>query len=291
NALEIRAISEPAINMLQQILTALPLIFTAGLILVIAYVVGKFVADLVTNILTSIGFDNIFTWLGIRDASETSIPPTNVQPTRYEVPPISTPGIEPATNVQPTRYEVPPISTPGIEPVTPQGGATTSFDTAAVAARTPSEVAVQPRSPSEVVGIVALVGIMLFAALQATEVLGFEALTAVVLGLIAILGRILFGLVVFAVGLYFANLAFRLILSSGTHQANILAQTARIAIIVFVSALALQQIGIASSIVNLAFGLLLGAIAVAVALAFGLGSMDIAAEQVREWLTSFKRRV
>ncbi|MBD0364430.1 MAG: hypothetical protein ICV55_16965, partial [Coleofasciculus sp. C3-bin4] len=47
--------------------------------------------------------------------------------------------------------------------------------------------------------------------------------------------------------------------------------------------------GIASDIVNLAFGLLLGAIAVAIALAFGLGARDIAAGQVREWLDSFKQ--
>jgi len=46
--------------------------------------------------------------------------------------------------------------------------------------------------------------------------------------------------------------------------------------------------GIAPSIVNLAFGLLLGSIAVAIALAFGLGSREIAAEQVREWLNNFK---
>jgi hypothetical protein len=47
--------------------------------------------------------------------------------------------------------------------------------------------------------------------------------------------------------------------------------------------------GIASSIVNLAFGLLLGAVAVAIALAFGLGGRDVAGEQVREWLHSFRQ--
>jgi hypothetical protein len=88
--------------------------------------------------------------------------------------------------------------------------------------------------------------------------------------------------------LYLANLAFSLITSSGSRQSNILGQTARIAIIALVSAMALQQMGIASNIVNLAFGLLLGAIAVAIALAFGLGARDIAAGQVREWLASFK---
>ena len=92
----------------------------------------------------------------------------------------------------------------------------------------------------------------------------------------------------FAVGLFLANLAFNIITSSGDRQSQILGQIARIAIIALVSAMALQQIGVASSIVNLAFGLLLGALAVAIALAFGLGSRDIAAEQVRELLASFK---
>ncbi len=63
------------------------------------------------------------------------------------------------------------------------------------------------QTPLEIVGIVVLVGIMLFATVTATNVLGFEALTVIVSGLILILGRILAGLVVFMVGLYLANLA------------------------------------------------------------------------------------
>jgi hypothetical protein len=97
------------------------------------------------------------------------------------------------------------------------------------------------------------------------------------------------GLVVFAVGLYLANLAFNLIASSGSGQAQILGHAARIAIIAFIGAMALRQIGVATDIVNLAFGLLLGAIAVAIAIAFGWGGKDIASEQMREWLTSFKQ--
>ncbi|HET8917708.1 MAG TPA: hypothetical protein VFN58_06670 [Candidatus Binatia bacterium] len=46
--------------------------------------------------------------------------------------------------------------------------------------------------------------------------------------------------------------------------------------------------GVASDIINLAFGLLLGAIAVAVALAVGLGSRDIAAREVETLIRSMK---
>ncbi|QFS47294.1 mechanosensitive ion channel [Nostoc sphaeroides] len=231
NALRIDAISVPAIAMLQQVLNALPGIFTAVAILIVAYFVGRFVADLVTSILTNLGFNNIFTILGLTTPSRRIV--------------IS------------TESTTPPIPT---------------------------------RTPSEIAGIVALVGIMLFATVAAVNILNIPALTALVSGIVIIFGRILAGLVIFAIGLFLANLAFNIITSSGERQAQILGQVARIAIIALVSAMALQQIGVASDIVNLAFGLLLGAIAVAIALAFGLGGRDIAREQVQEWLNSFKGR-
>ena len=233
--------------MLNQILNALPKIFTAALILVIAYVLGKFVSDLVTNILTSIGFNNVFQWIGV-----------------------------PSPRATRTTTIIIPSET--ADPETPYLGQESGLQPSAVPTRTPSEL----------VGIIVLVGIMLFATITATNILQIEALTLIVGGIIVIAGRILAGLVIFAVGLYLANLAFNLITSSDSRQSKILGQTARIAIIALVSAMALQQMGIAPDIINLAFGLLLGAIAVAIALAFGLGARDIAAGQVREWLDSFK---
>jgi hypothetical protein len=46
--------------------------------------------------------------------------------------------------------------------------------------------------------------------------------------------------------------------------------------------------GIADEIINLAFGLLLGAIAVAVALAFGLGGREAASREIENWRESIK---
>jgi len=240
-ALEIESISLPAVAMLQEVLQAIPDIFTAALILVVAYFVGNFISDLLTNILTGIGFNNIFNWLGLP----------------------FTPGTP--------RQAADPNATVLQE----EGG---------------SGQQMPQRTPSEIVGIVALVGIMLFAAVTATDILGLAALTLIVNEVLLIAGQVLLAVVVFAIGLYFANLAFSLINSSGSRQAGFLAQAARVGIIILVSAMALQQMGIASDIVNLAFGLLLGAIAVAIALAFGLGGRDIAAEQIKEWLNSFKKK-
>ncbi|MDY7015527.1 MAG: mechanosensitive ion channel [Cyanobacteriota bacterium] len=235
NALQIEAISAPAISMLEQILDYLPRLFIAGLIIGLAFVAGRYLADFVTSILAGFGFNNIFSWLGL--------------------------------------------------PVSP------SYPTysATIEDRTPPTPPPSTRTPSEIVGIVVWVGVVLVAALTAVDILGIPALTAVVGGFLTIAARVLVGLVIFAVGLYFATLAFNLIVRSGSRQSRILAQAARIAIIILSGAMALQQMGIASDIVNLAFGLLLGAIAVALAISFGLGGRDVASEQLREWLDSFKR--
>jgi hypothetical protein len=240
NALRIRAISEPAINMLDQVMNLLPKLFAAGVILVLAYIASQYVAELVTNILSGIGFNNLFQWLGIA---------------------------------------APPSKTTTSE--------TSRLDTEQPTVLQPDTVVT--KTPSELAGILAQIAIMLVATLTAVDILRIEALRSVVGVIMVIAGQIFLGLIVFAIGLYLANLAFNLISSTGTRQSKILAQTARISILVLISAMALQQMGVAANIVNLAFGLLVGGIAVAIALAFGLGGRDIAGEQVREWLDSFKK--
>ncbi|NEO53666.1 MAG: mechanosensitive ion channel [Okeania sp. SIO3B5] len=244
DALDIDAITTPAVAMLNDILTFIPKIFFAAVILVVAYFVGRFVSDLITNLLTSIGFNNLFNWLGL-----SSTPPST--------PPSTSSDSDPNATVI-------------------QGEVGTSGTTA--------------RTPSEIAGIVAFVGIILFATVSATQIMELEALTSIVSVVIYIAGQVLYGLVVLAIGLYLANLAYNLISSSGNAQARLLGQLARIGIIVLVSAMALQQMGIAPSIVNLAFGLFMGAMAVAIALAFGLGGRDIASSKIQEWLEQFKNK-
>jgi hypothetical protein len=83
-----------------------------------------------------------------------------------------------------------------------------------------------------------------------------------------------------------ANLASGVVRDSDVGQASLLATLARGAILVFAGAMALRQMGLANEIVNLAFGLLLGAIAVAAALAFGLGGREMASRKLEEWVPS-----
>jgi hypothetical protein len=133
------------------------------------------------------------------------------------------------------------------------------------------------------VGTLVQVAVVWFALIQALELLGFDEVAVLMTELLALAGRILLGLVIFLVGLYLARLAAGAIRSSGVDQPNLLATAAQAAILVLTGAMALRQIGVANEIINLAFGLLLGAIAVAAALAFGLGGREVAGRELERW--------
>ncbi len=219
NALGLDAITEPASNMLNVILTALPGIFAAGLLVAIAYVVGRVVSGLITNVLTGIGFNAILARLGV--------------------------GKEPAEG---------------------------------------------ERTLSEIVGYLVLVGVMLLASMEAAHLLGFTLLADLLAEFTFFAGQVVLGLIIFGIGLYLANLAAEVVKASGAAQAGLLALAARISILVLAGAIALSQMGLAGEIINLAFGVVLGAIGVAVALAFGLGGREIAARELEEWLKSLRSR-
>jgi len=236
-ALEVGAISRPATAMLDQVLRFLPQVFVASAILTIAYFFGQFARDIISGILTGLGFNNILQWLGFPAIAATS-----------------------QSSTAPTE----------------------DTDNNAV-------TALPTQTPSQIVGIIVFLAIMLVAIATATDVLQINALTRIVFGVLLVAGQVLSGVVIFAIGLYLANLAFNLITSTGGRQARILGHAARISIVALITAMVLKQMGIASNIVDLAFGLLTGAIAVAIAVAFGLGGKDIASQQLREWLDSFKR--
>ena len=70
----------------------------------------------------------------------------------------------------------------------------------------------------------------------------------------------------------------------GGSNAVFFARLARYTILGLVLAMGLRAMGIADDIVNLAFGLTLGAVAVAVALSFGLGGREAAGRQMEHWL-------
>jgi len=221
SALRLEAITRPASQMLGKVMETIPTIFAAGLLLTLAYIAGRLVSSLISNVLEGIGFNNLLAGLGLAKAGEKQ-------------------GSE--------------------------------------------------RSPSAIVGYLVVVAVMLFASIEAAGLLGFQSLAVLLSSFVVVAGRVILGLVVFGVGLYLASLAASAVQASGSAQAGVLAIASRASIIVLSGAIALRQMGLANEIIELAFGLLLGSIAIAVALAFGLGGRDLAAKQIEGWLASMKLR-
>ena len=134
----------------------------------------------------------------------------------------------------------------------------------------------KPMTPSRVVGKLVMVAIVAFTAIEAARLLEFATFAAMVEEILGLAGRVIVGGVIITAGVLIADLLARLI-DRGTAGADGFASTlVRWATIALAIAMGLRFMGIADDIVLLAFGLTLGAAAVAAALAFGRGGRSAA---------------
>lgn len=139
------------------------------------------------------------------------------------------------------------------------------------------------QTPAAWVGMVVLALIVLLASVTACDMLELPAVGVLIQDFIQFAGHILMGTAIFGLGLLLAQIIGKGIKSSGSPNAPRLAMAARVVILALAGAMALRQTGLADDIVNLAFGLTLGAAAVAFALAFGLGGREMASRTLEEW--------
>lgn len=209
--LHIRAISQPAIQMLNGFTAAIPNILGAALLLGIFWFVSRMIAGIVTNLL-----DNT------------------------------------AVNQLPQRMGMPDL--------------------------------MGRMRVSEVVGHAIVLFAMLMATVAAANMLGFAQISGLVTRLIQFGSNVLLGAVVMVVGFWLANLLGNVVKRSHVGNAEWLGTLVKALVIGLVLAMGLNAMGIADSIVNLAFGLTLGAVAVAFALAFGLGGRKAADRMLQKWM-------
>lgn len=140
-------------------------------------------------------------------------------------------------------------------------------------ALTAMEVLPEGKSATPVVAKVAQVAIVLFFAVMAAQMLAFPQITEFLSEVLELGGRVLFGGAIIAAGFFIANLLAKLVTGTGS-------TVVRYATLVLFVAMGLSYMGIADSIIELAFGALVVGGAAAAALAFGLGGRDAAARQL-----------
>jgi len=136
--------------------------------------------------------------------------------------------------------------------------------------------------------------IRLLTLVVAFDALGLPAVSEVLRQLLLWLPNLAVAIVVLILGGLAANWLAGLI-RGATAKADLgnpdlLASIARVAVWAFAIVIAVNQVGIARELVNTLFMATVGAVALALGLAFGIGGRDTAAEVVREWYERSRKR-
>jgi Conserved TM helix len=135
--------------------------------------------------------------------------------------------------------------------------------------------------------------VRLIVLVTAFDALGLPAVSQVLQQLLLWLPNLVVALVVLVIGGLAANALAGLVrgatAESGLGNPEMLATVARVAVWAFAVVIAVNQIGVAATLVNTLFMAVVGALALALGLAFGLGGRETAAQIVRGWYEGGQR--
>jgi Conserved TM helix len=125
---------------------------------------------------------------------------------------------------------------------------------------------------------------------SAFDALGLPAVSQVLQQLLLWLPNLVVAIIALVIGGLAANALGKLVqgatAESGLGNPELLASIARVAVWAFAIVIAVNQIGIATTLINTLFMAVVGALALALGLAFGLGGRETAATIVRNWYES-----
>ena len=220
--LDLNGISDPAIAMLQHVLSLIPNIAVAVILILVGLWLGKWVERMVTQMLWRLRFNNLFQHMGIG-----------------------------SLNPEQSKYNL-----------------------------------------SQIAGMLAKIVIVLLFTVEALQIVHLEVLVTLATGVIAYIPMLLAALVILGVGLYVGNLVERVLKNIIKNiYSRTLAAVGKYAIISITVFMALDQLGVAHSIVNAAFILVLSGAALAFGLAFGLGGKEFAAKYLGKLDDKLDRKV
>jgi hypothetical protein len=132
--------------------------------------------------------------------------------------------------------------------------------------------------------------VMFAVILVAANALGLDSLASVFSELVGYIPSVIAAIVIILAGIVLGGFVGGLIAASAgaLHGGRARARGGRGGVIHLAIIKALQELGIATDIVTTAFAILFGAIALALALSFGLGNRDLAGQITREWYERYR---
>ncbi len=208
--LNIGTLTAPIVIVLNKVLSMIPNIFVAIILIILGYYIAKFVGQILTALLSRMGIQKVFSWID-ENTDGKKIPKIDL---------------------------------------------------------------------ASIIGNVVQAVIILFITVEALRIIRLEVLNTIGTAIIAYLPLLLSGFIIIGVGVfagYFVEGMIKKYSGSGFAAA-----IAKYIIIVFAVFMTLEQIKFASTIVNIAFLLVLGGLSVAFAIAFGVGGRDFAKKQLEK---------
>ncbi|MBU8880524.1 mechanosensitive ion channel [Bacillus sp. FJAT-29790] len=308
DALQIKGISEPFAQSLTILLAFIPKLFAAALIVFVGWLIAKIVRDILTNFLISIGTERLGQRLGLIEKIEGTglssiignivfililIPTIITALEKLELKGISDPAIAMLHDV---LALIPNIAVAVIlilvglelgkwvERIVAQMlgrlGFNGIFQHMGIGSLNPEQ---SKYTLSQIVGLFVKVVLVLMFTVEALQIVQLGFLVTLATGVIAYLPMLFAALVILGVGLYLGNLVERILQNILKNRySRTFASVAKYAILSITVFMALDQLGVAHSIVNAAFILILGGLALAFGLAFGLGGKDFASKYLRK---------
>ena len=311
-ALEMQGLLEPVQTMLNQVMAYIPNILGAGVILAIGWFAARIIERIVSNLLAASGVDKLSESIGLSSALGKAKLSKTVGLIAYVL--VLLPAVVGALDALKMEAVTKPVnqllntimaSVPGIFSaviiialfhilgrfvgnLVGQLAGSLGFDKLPQMLGFGETKAEGGKTPSYIVGQLVYITLMVIAVVEASNQIGFEYISKMVQEFAFFATDIISGVVIVGVGLYLGMLASKAISASGVKSANFLGTLARIAIIFLAGAMGLRRMGLANEIIELAFGLIIGAVALAVAVAFGFGAKDVVGREVEGWLKSAK---
>jgi small-conductance mechanosensitive channel len=140
-------------------------------------------------------------------------------------------------------------------------------------------------TPATVLGRLVFWFVFIIAIVMATDALGIRQVSAVLSQLIAYIPSVIAAVLILILAALLANFLASIV--RGATGSDLLANIARYAIIVYAAFAALTQLGIAVQLTAPTFLIILGAVALAAAIAFGFGAQGVARDIVEK---AYERR-
>lgn len=298
--LGVGAVADPILNMLNTIWGYLPNVLATAIILTVGLIVAKLVRDLLIPLFEKIGVDNIQKSAGVEVSEDAKlsttlgyvvyalivIPVVIVALQTLGISAISDPAISMLNNVLaflPNIFVAVIIVVVGGIIARIAGGlvekllATSGIDARAAGA---TEGRIANFSVSKTTAGAVRVVIDILFVVEALNVVKLDVLTNIGNSVIAYMPSVLAAIIIAVVAMIASNAAGKALKDRGLGGYAPIAQAA---IIIAAAFMALSQLRVASVIVNTAFIAIIAAVAVACAIAFGIGGRDFAAKTLARW--------